>query len=160
MDGKWHFHCRSPADVLFAAGYDFCSCAAIYAAPLVWVADRHNFHCNHLCFHANPSFEKNFVWFLPDNHAEPQRCFTHLYFPVTKCRFIVRRALCLKEENFMKIACFVFSPEQHCFDTPFAAVTPAMHAALTRTAPTGSTLRFITALSARLTCSFICVPVN
>ena len=41
--GKWHYYCRCTADVLFAARYDFSSCAVIYAAPLVWVAYRRNF---------------------------------------------------------------------------------------------------------------------
>ena len=41
----------------FAARYDFSSCVVICAAPLVWVADRRNFSCNHLYFHTNRSVE-------------------------------------------------------------------------------------------------------
>ena len=102
LDGKWYFYCRSPATVLFIARYDFSSCPAIYAVSLVWVADRRNFSCNHLCFHTNRSVERNFVRFLPDDHAEQQRYFTHWYLPVTKCCFIFRRTFDLKEKNFVR----------------------------------------------------------
>lgn len=50
MDGKRDCRRRITADVLFAACYDFPSCAVIYAVTLVWVADRRSIRCHNLCF--------------------------------------------------------------------------------------------------------------
>ena len=102
MDRKRDYRCPITADVLFAARYDFSSCAVIYAAPLVWVAYRRNFSCNHLYFHTNRSVERDLIRFFPNHHAERQRTFTHWYLPVAECCSIFRRTFGLKEENIMR----------------------------------------------------------
>ena len=53
MDGQRDYRCGNTANVLFAACYDFSSCAVIYAASLVWLADRRGAGCDYLYFHTD-----------------------------------------------------------------------------------------------------------
>ena len=102
MDRKRDYHCRIAADVLFAARYGVSSCTVIYAAPSVWVADRHGIGCHYLHFYTDCSLACYFGSIFSDYHAERQRIFAYWCLPVAKCCLIFCRAFGLEKENFIE----------------------------------------------------------
>ena len=102
MDGKWDFYCRIAADVLFVFGNAFSSCLVIYAALLVWMADRRDLGCDPLYFYTDRGVERHFVWFLPDHHAEQPCNFAHWYLLVIKCRIIACGPCGLEKKNVIE----------------------------------------------------------
>lgn len=99
MDGKRDLDCRRAADVLFAARYDLSPCAAIHAAPLVWMADRRSIGSHYLRFHTDSGFAFRSVQLFSSDHAERQRVFTHWHLSVAKRCLILRGALGFETEN-------------------------------------------------------------
>ena len=101
MDGKRDYRCRIAADVLFAACYGLSSCAVIYAAALVWVADRRSVRCNYLYFYADYTIARCLGWIFSDYYAQQQCCSAHWDLSVTKRGTISRGACGLKKKNFI-----------------------------------------------------------